>query len=1076
MSHKHSHTVCGNKKFFPDASRLKVEGAGLQKQKNTKTTKHSAEHSVFPHSTTRGKQRPTCGETSRPESVRPRMRNDTRQCCTAGTGPQRSSVSDRASLPPNFEVKELESMHSVRMGIENTGQRLQASIRHNAPPFQRSHRFPCAGRVGPGVTGRNISSIKQTCHTNSATPAEAGGFLFEVFPGPKERGDLLTSHSGPSHFKLVSQEIQVSHANTHNADTFDPAGGLVHIDRSERRIFSHSHLSSAQEISEVRFSGHSVRVPSTPIWPVTEPEGVCEMCRRRYSPPQGAGYTRGHLSGRLAAAGALRARGCGAHGHCADTPGRSGVCGEQGKERVNTETGNCFSGSHVKFTDLHGSPVSRESVHFQVHSLSFCHNTSGHVRTVPQVTGTDGLNNIGSEAGQAVHEGFPALGSFSQTGSCAPQTPQCNGLRVLRPRAATMATAVFLDSGGAHGRNICQKSGDNGRQPVRLGRCVRGQIREWDVEHRSSTCPYKLSGVDGSVSDAETFSAVPPGTSCVSEDRQYDHGGVYQSSGGSTFSTVTHSCTQTDIMGRGASPLRESDPRSRESESGCGPFVQGKSSLRGVDTSPGCCRSDLVTFRPRNSRSVRVEGERTVPTVLLPARPERTARGGCVRSRVAARPALRFSTSGFDSPDTAQGAGESSVTDFDRPSLAVHALAGGSETAPPRSPMASPAAQGPALPGARTDISPSSGAPRPVGLAREWFNLSLTGLSQSVVNTIQNARASSTRSLYDCKWRVFEDWCAKAHEIPFQCPVGTILSFLQDLIDQMKAFSTVKVYLAAISACHVGFDGKPAGQHPLVCRFMKGARRLLPITKTMSPSWDLAVVLEALSSHPFEPLDNVDMKTLSLKVALLMALATAKRVSEIHALSVHPACMRFTAGNLGVTLRPNPAFVPKVVKPCSPVELSAFQPPPYGSAEQQRLHMLCPVRALHTYVERTRSFRKGDQLFVSWAKPHWGKPITKQRLSHWIVDAIALAYSSSGLQVPTGLRAHSTRGLATSWALFKGVSIQDICAAASWSSPLTFARFYRLDVTSPGLTHAVLSVGSSVDLTSKWMGDWRSVV
>ena len=84
--------------------------------------------------------------------------------------------------------------------------------------------------------------------------------------------------------------------------------------------------------------------------------------------------------------------------------------------------------------------------------------------------------------------------------------------------------------------------------------------------------------------------------------------------------------------------------------------------------------------------------------------------------------------------------------------------------------------------------------------------------------------------------------------------------------------------------------------------FMKGARRLLPITKTMSPSWDLAVVLGALSSHPFEPLDNVDMKTLSLKVALLLALATAKRVSEIHALSVHPARMRFTAGNLGVNV------------------------------------------------------------------------------------------------------------------------------------------------------------------------------
>lgn len=90
-----------------------------------------------------------------------------------------------------------------------------------------------------------------------------------------------------------------------------------------------------------------------------------------------------------------------------------------------------------------------------------------------------------------------------------------------------------------------------------------------------------------------------------------------------------------------------------------------------------------------------------------------------------------------------------------------------------------------------------------------------------------------------------------------------------------------------------------------------------------------------------------------------------------------------------------------------------------------------------------------------------------------------LAYSSSGVQVPAGLWAHSTRGLATSWALFKGVSIQDICTAASWSSPLTFARFYRLDVTYPSLAYAVLSMGSSVELlihTFLSEGGWWSDV
>ncbi|XP_032363038.1 LOW QUALITY PROTEIN: uncharacterized protein LOC116675032 [Etheostoma spectabile] len=212
-----------------------------------------------------------------------------------------------------------------------------------------------------------------------------------------------------------------------------------------------------------------------------------------------------------------------------------------------------------------------------------------------------------------------------------------------------------------------------------------------------------------------------------------------------------------------------------------------------------------------------------------------------------------------------------------------------------------------------------------------------------------------------------------------------------DLIDKHKAFSTIKVYLAAIAACHVGFDGKTAGQHPLVCRFMKGARRLLPVSKPLTPPWDLAVVLDGLASPPFEPLGEVDLKHLSLKTVLLLALASAKRVGDIHALSVHPSCTQFAPGRVRVLLKPNPAFVPKVVGSCSPIDLLALCSPPFSSSEERRLHALCPVRALHFYMDRTAGFRRSDQLFVSWASPHRGKPVTKQRLSHWVVESIALA-------------------------------------------------------------------------------------
>ncbi len=53
------------------------------------------------------------------------------------------------------------------------------------------------------------------------------------------------------------------------------------------------------------------------------------------------------------------------------------------------------------------------------------------------------------------------------------------------------------------------------------------------------------------------------------------------------------------------------------------------------------------------------------------------------------------------------------------------------------------------------------------------------------------------------------------------------------------------------------------GRHPLVSRFMRGARRLRPFCLTQVPSWDLSVILDGLSGHPFEPLESVSIQLLT---------------------------------------------------------------------------------------------------------------------------------------------------------------------------------------------------------------------
>jgi len=101
------------------------------------------------------------------------------------------------------------------------------------------------------------------------------------------------------------------------------------------------------------------------------------------------------------------------------------------------------------------------------------------------------------------------------------------------------------------------------------------------------------------------------------------------------------------------------------------------------------------------------------------------------------------------------------------------------------------------------------------------------------------------------------------------------------------------------------------------------------------------------------------------------------------------------------------------------------------------LALLCPVRALRAYVDRTRCFRTSDQLFVCYGGSQKGRALSKQRLSHWIVDTIALAYQQQGRPCPLGVTAHSTRSVASSWALAHGASLADICRAAGWATPNT---------------------------------------
>ena len=133
------------------------------------------------------------------------------------------------------------------------------------------------------------------------------------------------------------------------------------------------------------------------------------------------------------------------------------------------------------------------------------------------------------------------------------------------------------------------------------------------------------------------------------------------------------------------------------------------------------------------------------------------------------------------------------------------------------------------------------------------------------------------------------------------------------------------------------------------------------------------------------------------------------------------------------------------------IEIKAFYPN-YNKKVRSEVawRSLCPVRALRIYLDKSSEIRDSSstQLFVAYGKLRKGKPVCKNTIAKWLTETVSHAYKHFDRPIPEGIKAHSTRSVSTSMAALNGVSISEICKAATWSSSYIFAKHYRLDVVS----------------------------
>ncbi len=159
--------------------------------------------------------------------------------------------------------------------------------------------------------------------------------------------------------------------------------------------------------------------------------------------------------------------------------------------------------------------------------------------------------------------------------------------------------------------------------------------------------------------------------------------------------------------------------------------------------------------------------------------------------------------------------------------------------------MGGPGQERSPISGTGDSISSKARALEPPCLAPEGDQLRDAGLPPDIVETILSARAPSTARSY-ASMAHFENWCMAHHVDPVHCQVVSVLEFLQEKLSSGTCPGTLRVYVAAISACPVLIDEVSVGKHPLVARFIQVSGWGRP------PEWQPLVL-----DHPVSPTFSV---------------------------------------------------------------------------------------------------------------------------------------------------------------------------------------------------------------------------
>ena len=178
------------------------------------------------------------------------------------------------------------------------------------------------------------------------------------------------------------------------------------------------------------------------------------------------------------------------------------------------------------------------------------------------------------------------------------------------------------------------------------------------------------------------------------------------------------------------------------------------------------------------------------------------------------------------------------------------------------------------------------------------------GHSREAAHMMSRALRDSSLQVYESHWARFVSFCRSKRWHVFRVRSHHFSTCMMHLFRDGLLPSTIISHCTSVASVQRHWVNDPAAD-PHIKLLIRAFQLERPVQHRIMPKWDLHLVLLALMRPPFasecdiqgESSDNViPLKWQTMKTVFLLAWASARRHSYIHALSVAPGRCVFVRG------------------------------------------------------------------------------------------------------------------------------------------------------------------------------------